>query len=201
MSAATDRSFSPTAPSVVASPEPPPKPLLTIAVIGDWGAGSPAQAAIASKMCELRKSDRFDEVITTGDNFYSPDGKATTQNFDGPLRCLIDAGIKWRAAWGNHDLAGDSTAKRLGSASHYFTWEEAGVAFFVVDSNATRNATQQEWLDSHLRAASDKRKVVIFHHPAFTVGLHENNMGVQARWVPMFEKYGVDLVLNGHNHD
>src|SRR5687768_6943631 len=63
------------------------------AVIGDWGAGTAAQRAVAERMCAVRRIRPFDVVVTTGDNFYGPDGTATSRNFRGPQRCLLDAGI------------------------------------------------------------------------------------------------------------
>ena len=43
--------------------------------------------------------------------------------------------------------------------------------------------------------------VVFFHHCAFsTTNSHASDGGVQAAWVPLFEKHQVDLVINGHNH-
>ncbi len=42
--------------------------------------------------------------------------------------------------------------------------------------------------------------VVGFHHCAYcTNTLHGSDAGVR-RWVPLFDRYGVDLVINGHNH-
>lgn len=43
--------------------------------------------------------------------------------------------------------------------------------------------------------------VVFFHHCAYcTSTAHASEGGVRQEWVPLFEKYTVDLVINGHNH-
>jgi 2',3'-cyclic-nucleotide 2'-phosphodiesterase (5'-nucleotidase family) len=43
--------------------------------------------------------------------------------------------------------------------------------------------------------------VVFFHHCAYsTTVAHASEGGVRAQWVPLFDKYQVDLVINGHNH-
>jgi hypothetical protein len=39
------------------------------------------------------------------------------------------------------------------------------------------------------------------HHPAYSAGYHGSNKDVQETWVPIFERYDVDLVLSGHDHD
>jgi hypothetical protein len=64
---------------------------------------------------------------------------------------------------------------------------------------------QTDWLDKEL-ARLRKRSgvdfiVVFFHHCAYsTTTSHASEGGVQEAWVPLFEKHGVDLVINGHNH-
>ena len=39
-----------------------------------------------------------------------------------------------------------------------------------------------------------------FHHPMFSNEPARNNPNQRARWLPILEKYGVDLVLQGHDH-
>ncbi|MBG0855035.1 metallophosphoesterase family protein [Streptomyces spinoverrucosus] len=65
--------------------------------------------------------------------------------------------------------------------------------------------TQTKWLEAQLkkyRAARDIDFVVVFfHHCAYcTSTAHASEGGVREEWVPLFEKYTVDLVINGHNH-
>jgi hypothetical protein len=43
--------------------------------------------------------------------------------------------------------------------------------------------------------------VAYFHHCAYcTCTSHGSEGGARKFWVPLFDKYGVDLVINGHNH-
>ena len=39
------------------------------------------------------------------------------------------------------------------------------------------------------------------HHPAYTCGGYLGDRRVQRRWVPLFQKYRVQLVLAGHDHN
>lgn len=191
------------APSAPESPSPPPSPppRFTFAVKGDWGAGTPEQAAVTGAMCELRKTRPFDVVVTTGDNFYRPDGRATQANYYGPEACLIDhPGHQWRATWGNHDAGRPSTAEVLGAVERTYTWTSGPAQFFMLDSNRVTEAGQTDWLATQLAASQNPVKIVVFHHPPFAAGLHESSLPVRERWVPLFEQFGVDLVLNGHNH-
>ncbi|WP_395296706.1 fibronectin type III domain-containing protein [Kitasatospora hibisci] len=64
---------------------------------------------------------------------------------------------------------------------------------------------QTRWLQRTLKdLRSDETidfVVVFFHHCAFsTTHQHASEGGVREAWVPLFEKYRVDLVINGHNH-
>src|SRR5438132_1610785 len=106
---------SPRAPGSSASASTTPAHAFVFAVKGDWGAGTPAQQQVTTEMCAIRKRIPFRFIVTTGDNFYSPDGNATQSNFYQPERCLIDYPENtWRAVWGNHDLGGPSTGTVLG---------------------------------------------------------------------------------------
>jgi len=172
------------------------------AVKGDWGAGTRAQHDVTTAMCTARRTIKFKYIVTTGDNFYSPDGIATQKNFYGPERCLITyPGNTWRAAWGNHDLSGPSTATVLGSPQHYYAWSVGTTQFFMLDANDASDAAQRSWLARALSTSRARVKIVVFHQPAFTSGVHPDGKSAQQNWVPLFERYHVTLVLNGHNHD
>jgi tartrate-resistant acid phosphatase type 5 len=176
-------------------------PSTRFAVKGDWGYGSPAQAAVTRRMCVAHARAPFAFVLTTGDNFYRPDGQATPDNWDRPEACLIGAGVPWRAAWGNHDLGGDATATRLGATAHWYSFRPGrGVRVIVLDANRPDDPDQIRFLRRTLRTASEPIRIVAFHQPAFTAGFHAPGEVQQRRWVPLFRRYGVQLVLQGHNH-
>jgi hypothetical protein len=64
---------------------------------------------------------------------------------------------------------------------------------------------QTQWIDAELtRLRADPSIdfiVVYFHHCAYcTITSHGSDAGVREVWVPLFDKHGVDLVINGHNH-
>lgn len=147
-------------------------------------------------MCALRAETPFAFVLTTGDNFY-PSGTARRDTWTVPERCLHD--VPWRASWGNHDVPGRSTAELLRSPKRA-TWSEAGIDFFVVDSNRASDEEQRRWLEAGLARSRARVRIVAFHHPPYTAGLHAPDERVRRAWVPLFERYRVTLVLAGHNH-
>lgn len=183
-----------------ATPSPPP-PLVRFAVKGDWGSGLPEQRSVTEAMCKARLKEPFDAVVTTGDNFYSPDGVAHDANYFKPEACLVaHPGHVWKASWGNHDVAGRATAEQLGAPQKYYSWSTTEFDLFVLDSNRVTDQKQMDWLRGALSESSAAVKIVAFHHPPFTVGGHNNDLKVQEHWVPLFVGSGVSLVLNGHNH-
>lgn len=44
-------------------------------------------------------------------------------------------------------------------------------------------------------------KIVCFHHPPYNSGIFGNNAYIQRDFVPLLEKYQVDVVFTGHAHD
>jgi hypothetical protein len=79
------------------------------------------------------------------------------------------------------------------------------ISFEIPANLGISGGTQTKWLEAHLkkyRAAEDIDFVVVFfHHCAYcTSTAHASEGGVRDEWVPLFEKYTVDLVINGHNH-
>jgi tartrate-resistant acid phosphatase type 5 len=169
-------------------------------VKGDWGTGSTAQAAVTRRMCASHAATPAAFLLTTGDNFYTPDGRATAANFDRPEACLLASGIPWRATWGNHDLGGDSTATRLASPRRWYTFTKGPLRVIVLDGNQPSSAAQVAFLRRTLARATEPVKVVSIHQPPYTAGLHEPATTTQRLMVPLIRRYGVSLVLSGHNH-
>jgi acid phosphatase len=170
------------------------------AVKGDWGTGLPAQAAVTRRMCAEARRSPFAFVLTTGDNFYAPDGRATLGNFWRPERCLRALRIPWRAAWGNHDLAGDSTATALGSPRRYYAFGAGPARVVVLDANDPDDPGQLAFMRAELDGGGAGARIVAFHQPLQSAGLHAPDPEQRRLWTPLLRRGGVDLVLQGHNH-
>ncbi|MCC6831032.1 MAG: metallophosphoesterase [Thermoleophilia bacterium] len=181
-------------------PSPAPAPVVRFAVKGDWGYGGADQTRVTRRMCAERRTAPFAFVLTTGDNFYRPDGTAVAANFTRPEACLIRSGVRWRPTWGNHDLAGDGTATALGEKRHWYTFATGPLRVVVLDANDPGNPVQLRFLKRTLAAAAQPVRVVAFHQPAYTLGLHPPGETQRKLWGPVFRRYGVALVLQGHNH-
>ncbi|WP_217914084.1 metallophosphoesterase family protein [Miltoncostaea marina] len=170
------------------------------AVKGDWGDATPAQAAVTRRMCAEARRAPFAFVLTTGDNFSRPDGVATPDNWDRPEACLIRMGVRWRATWGNHDLAGTATADVLGAARRWYTFAAGPARIVVLDGNRPDDPAQARFLRRALERAREPLRIVAVHQPVRTSGIHGASAAAQRRWEPLLRAGGVALVLQGHNH-
>ncbi|MFI6763396.1 fibronectin type III domain-containing protein [Micromonospora sp. NPDC050417] len=85
----------------------------------------------------------------------------------------------------------------------YYT-DYQGVRFIGLNSNVQSipevMAVQTAWLEGVLKNNPNKWTVVTFHHPVYSNTGTRNNPQVRDQWGPLLEKYGVDLVLQGHDH-
>ena len=65
------------------------------------------------------------------------------------------------------------------------------------DSSRTR---QYEWLEKVLSENKQTWTVITFHHPIYSSSSGRDNREFRETFQPLFEAYGVDLVLQGHDH-
>jgi 3',5'-cyclic AMP phosphodiesterase CpdA len=70
-----------------------------------------------------------------------------------------------------------------------------------LDSNQPDNLDQRAWLERTLRSSAARWKLVALHHPPYSAGYQGSDTAVREAFVPLFERYGVQLVLSGHEHD
>ena len=174
------------------------------AVIGDSGTGGGAQKEIAAQIVAARAQFPFDVVLMLGDNLYGGDGPGDYQKkFEEPYKSLLDAGVKFYAALGNHDDPSERFYKpfNMGGERYYsFKPPNGGVRFFALDSNYMTKE-QLAWLEKELKASTSDWKICFFHHPPYSSGeAHGSDTVLRDQIEPLFTKYGVDAVFTGHEH-
>ncbi|MEM9666957.1 MAG: metallophosphoesterase, partial [Bacteroidota bacterium] len=59
---------------------------------------------------------------------------------------------------------------------------------------------QADWLADVLADNPNRWTVVVCHHPVFSTAGRRDNVDQRAAWKPLLDRYGVDLVLQGHDH-
>ena len=65
--------------------------------------------------------------------------------------------------------------------------------------------TQADWLKNDLAANTKEWTIVYFHHPPYTKGSHNSDteselINMHDKIPAILERFGVDLVINGHSH-
>ena len=186
----------------------PAKDKVKFIAIGDFGTGDDNQTGIAAQMLRDHKTSPLDFVIAVGDNIY-PDGggRHFEKKFERPYAGLIREGVKFHAVLGNHDVKdgrGDQCRYPLfnmGGQCHYTVKKGDGLAeFFMIDSTAF-DMTQAGWLEGVLKESTAKWKIAVFHHPIYSsAGEHGSDLGLRSRIEPLLTRYGVNVVLSGHDH-
>ena len=79
---------------------------LKFAVIGDGGTGGTEQRIVAKELATWRSRYPFEFVLMLGDNIYGGEKpRDFEKKFEIPYKTLLDGGVKFYAALGNHDDA------------------------------------------------------------------------------------------------
>jgi 3',5'-cyclic AMP phosphodiesterase CpdA len=180
------------------------KDSVKFAVIGDNGTGESAEYQIADKLVASHDKFPFGFVLMMGDNLYGGESaKDFTQKFEKPFMGLLDRGVKFYAALGNHDDPNRQITydKFNMGGKHYYSFKpKEDVRFFSLDSNYM-DKRQLDWLESELKSSGSAWKIVYFHHPLYSSGeKHGSNIELRRVLEPVLIKYGVDVVLTGHEH-
>jgi hypothetical protein len=175
------------------------------AVVGDFGEGSRAERRVANAIEDWVEDTGADALVTTGDNIY-PDGDPTyfQEAWRDPYGWVKEEGVEIAASLGNHDIEGGDAEEVMGLLDIPGPWyrERVGdVELFVLNGNRVGDPRQTQWLREALQGSDAGWQIAVFHQPAFSCSKHGSTPGVVREWVPLFEKHGVDLVLNGHDHN
>jgi 3',5'-cyclic AMP phosphodiesterase CpdA len=151
----------------------------------------------------MRRKFQYEFVIMAGDNMYgSQKASDYTKKFEIPYKPILDEGIKFYAALGNHDQPNQANYKLFNmNGKRFYTFRpKAGVRFFALDSNYM-DKEQLDWLDKELAASGSDWKIPFFHHPLYSSGsTHGSDMALRDQLEPLFLKYSVDVVFSGHDH-
>ena len=172
------------------------------AAIGDNGTGDPPQYQVAQTMLRFHEKFPFNFVIMLGDNIYggkSP--KDMLRKFEVPYKPLMDTGVQFYAALGNHDDTNQRFYKFFNmNGERYYSYKKGNVQFFVIDTTYL-DPKQMAWLEKGLANAGTDWKICYFHHPLYSSGkYHGSSTEFRGLLEPIFLKYGVQVVFAGHEH-
>lgn len=200
--------------------------------IGDWGRnGEYDQTEVAKQMGKWAHDNRNDFVISVGDNFY-PKGVVSEHdplwNFSFEnIYTAHSLQCDWFPVLGNHDYHSDPNAqirysqvsRRWNMPALYYTKEVVidkakgdKVLFVMIDTDPFLFEEKKEYCDKQLlwlndtlskASANVKWKIVVGHHPYYTVGPRIKNydtLTMRKAMADVFEQHKVDIYLSGHDH-
>jgi hypothetical protein len=212
-------------PSLAAGPAT--QPTVSLFAMGDWGDGGAGQKAIAQELGKIAASQKvpINAMLSAGDNFYvpvtsvnDPAWKTVFEDMYNPRQMPMP----FYACLGNHDYpAAKAEIEMAYSQVHPDSrWKMPGynyradfpadhplVSLFVLDSNkdnvpAERWQAQTKWLEAELaKPHPGVWTIAMAHHPMFSNGSHGDIGPLMTEWGPLFQKYGLDFYLCGHDHD
>jgi hypothetical protein len=169
------------------------------------------------------------DVLTLGDLQYECGDYANFLRFYDPTWGLFRA--RTHPAIGNHEYlaaptSGCAAASTVPAQGYFDYWNGVGVAsgpagsrdggyhsfnvgswhLIALNSNCSKaggcgaTSPQATWLRNDLAAHPTACTLAYWHHPLFSSGEHGNNSSVAPFW-DILQGAGVEVVLNGHDHD
>ena len=168
-----------------------------VSAAGDWGCNNNTEKtvhAITSKNPVL--------VLDLGDNSYE-----RTANCWLAIVHLLDE--KMHIATGNHDDISSSLLNQYMSyfnlSREYYSFNYQNAHFVVLSTEQGSSSSQYDFAKSDLARASANSSIdwiiVYMHIPLYTSPNEHGGYGTMRKiYHPLFDQYGVDLVLYGHNH-
>jgi 3',5'-cyclic AMP phosphodiesterase CpdA len=182
---------------------PNQKDSVKFAVLGDFGTGDREQYELGAQMARLHKTFKYETVVTVGDNLYGrQSAKDFKKKFELPYKELLDAGVKFYASLGNHDLREQPSYKLFNMEGKLYYTLKLGdnVRFFMLDTNYM-TPEQMEWLKKELDSSGSDWKITVFHHPLYSSGArHGSDKKLRELLEPVFVEHDVSVVLQGHDH-
>lgn len=185
---------------------------IKFAIIGDSGRGSKEQHDVAAQMAAYRQRFDYQFVLMVGDNLYEGPADADDYRlkFEEPYKSLIDGGVKFYAALGNHDDSNEVYYKGFNmDGQRYYTFTppvdpltrlETRVRFFVLDSTYIDRA-QLQWFEKEATGSRAEWKIAFLHHPVYTSGRYTlAARGIRFALESAFVNAGIDVVFSGHEH-
>ena len=180
----------------------PTQTTFSFVAFGDTRTNHAAHAQVVSSIVSLAP----DFVLHTGDmveNGRAPDQWTTFFSIEGNLMRQAP----WYGVLGNHERNSPLYFEAFqlpGNERWYsFDYGNAHLVGLEIDGYASfaPGSAQMLWLANDLAQTRQHWKVVFFHIPPYSSGAHGGDLQVRAALEPLFLRYGVDLVFNGHDHD
>lgn len=109
---------------------------------------------------------------------------------------------------GNHEGSGQNSkaflepANKFSGHNFFYSFDIGNIHFIIISTEHSVKPGSEQWkfVEQDLKNTEKKWKIAVFHEPAYSGGGHGNNKNMIKMSSELFEKYGVDICLTGHNH-
>lgn len=89
----------------------------------------------------------------------------------------------------------------LGTMNTNYYFRYYNTLFIGINSEAKSMTNQRAWFEETIKKNNDATYIIVGMHRSMYGSIYENDsISVRANWQSLFDKYGVDLVLSGHDH-
>lgn len=146
-------------------------------------------------------------IVHNGDFTEEAEDSAAWNSFLSNVDSLVTR-IPLMPVTGNHDEVDEQAAEftshfnvpdngakgSIAGTTYSFDYGPVHITVLNTESNLKK---QTEWLKKDLAGTDKAWKIVAMHRPAYGGNTYKK----LDDWVELFDKYGVDLVLQGHNHE
>lgn len=198
-----------------------------ILVLGDSGRTSVTASNVRDEYLSYVGFDTAELLLLLGDNAYldGTDAEYTATLFQNHPMVLRNT-MLWPTI-GNHDLHTANAATETGAyydaftlptageagglpsgSENYYSFDYANIHFLTFETNAVfleSGTPMYNWVENDLAANDQEWTIVFMHQMPYTRGTRDSDTDIQAgrirtHYLPLFDEYGVDLVLSGHSH-
>jgi len=195
-------------PSLSAKATPAAEPILRFAAYGDTRDGHDMHRQIVAGVMSFHPA----LVLQTGDLVHDGSVAAQWKTFD-EITGAMRKQVPYYPARGNHDVGPEGyyeqrvTQPVLSGNKLYYSFEKGSLHFVAIDTQQPVGPKSEEgrWLETDLAQAQAAGRFIIpfFHKAIFSIGPHANEADVRALKPvlhPLFQRHGVRLVFEGHDH-
>src|SRR3954470_21813133 len=182
--------------------------LLRFAAYGDTRDGHEVHRKIVEDVMSFHPA----LVLQTGDLVHDGSVAGLWKIFD-DITGAMRKQVPYYPARGNHDVGPEGyyqqrvTQPVLSGNKLYYSFEKGSLHFVAIDTQQPVGPKSEEgrWLETDLAQAQAAGRFIIpfFHKAIFSIGPHANEADVRALKPvlhPLFQRYGVRLVFEGHDH-
>ena len=178
--------------------EEPNNPGFNFVAAGDWGCGNEAIQTFS-----MMRSMEPELYLGLGDYSY-----------ENSMDCWYDivesAGKAFKISLGNHDTEGkllQSYMDRFGIKSQYYSFDYLNAHFIALSTELSKQESTKQLLFTRndlLKTKANQNTdwiFVFFHKPFYPDNPDPDIINMRKEYHPLFEKFGVDLVIQGHLHN